>query len=148
MNIESADTDAWTIAENTNSDSPTVLRFRPNLERFIGDERYPRRLIIAWSYEATNSSGMPTNEQTKKLQEFEDALIASLDPERLAILAFVFTTKGTREWHFYISSVDQVGPKINEALADKPGLPIELEAVDDPDWSELSAVLSQVSPKD
>jgi len=144
MEIPSADIAAWSIAKGTNPDKPTVLRFRPNLAAFIGDARYPRRLIIFWSFEG-GPSGLPDHGQAEEMGAFEDAIIAALDPDRLAILAFVFTASGQREWHFYVSDVGQVGERINEALAGKPIFPIELHVEDDPDWSEFAAVIQGCS---
>lgn len=146
MEIPSADVDAWNVANGTNPDRPTILRYRPQLEQFIGDRRYPKRLSVFWSYEADNSSGMPSDAQSAELGAFEDAITAALDPDRIGILAFVFTCSGQREWHFYVSDIDQVGARINLALADQPGLPIELQVEDDPEWDEFKNVLGKCSP--
>jgi hypothetical protein len=140
MKIEAANTDAWNIAKGKNPEKPTVLRFRPSLESHLGDPNYPKRLIILWQYDAADSSGMPTDTQSADMKDFEDLLIEALDPERLAILAFIFTTAGTREWNFYLSDVDEVGTRINKALSSVPQLPISLTVVDDPQWDELRQV--------
>ena len=140
MKLEAANTDAWNIAKGKNPERPTVLRFRPSLEAFLGDEAYPRRLTIVWQFEAADATGMPTDTQSADMKEFEDMLIAALDPDRLAILAFVFTTAGTREWNFYLSDVSEVGIRINQALSTIPQLPIDLTVEDDPNWDELRQV--------
>jgi len=75
------------------------------------------------------------------MKNFEDMLIETLDPDRLAILAFVFTTNGTREWNFHLSNVSEVSIRINKALSTVQKLPIELIVEDDPNWNELRQVL-------
>ena len=140
MKLEAASTDAWNIAKGKNPEKPSVLRFRPSLEGFLGDENYPRRLMIVWQFEAADATGMPTDTQSADMKDFEDMLIHALDPDRLAVLAFVYTTGGTREWHFYLSDVSEVGIKINQALSNIPQLPIELTVEDDPNWDELRQV--------
>ena len=141
MPISSADLDAWNIAEGTIQGKPSLIRFRPNLENHLGDIAYPRRLTITWEYREDNSSGMPSSKQSDEMKRFEDAIIASLDPERLAILSFIFTNAGIREWHFYVSDVSAVGNKINMALASFQKLPISMQVENDPNWDELRQVL-------
>lgn len=140
MKIEAVNSDAWNIAKGTNPEKPTVLRFRPSLEAFLGDKNYPRRLAITWKFEPVDTSGMPSDTQSADMKDFEYLLIEALDPDRLAILAFVFTSSGSREWHFYLSDVSEVGIRINRALANVPKLPIELNVEDDPNWDELRPV--------
>ncbi len=140
MKIEAANTDAWNIAKGKNPEKPTVLRFRPSLEAFLGSEDYPRRLVIIWQFEAADATGMPTDNQSADMKDFEDMLIEVLDPDRLAVLAFVFTTAGSREWNFYLSDVSEVGIRINKALSTVPPFPIDLTVEDDPNWDELRQV--------
>lgn len=140
MEIPSAETDAWHLAEGEVEGKPSLLRFRPNLEPFLGLPTHDRRLAISWEYEQENTSGMPSDAQSDDMRAFEDAIVNALDPDRLAILAFTYTGDGFREWHFYVGDVDEVGSRINAALADFPELPIALEVQDDPDWDELRAV--------
>lgn len=138
--IPPSDTDFWNLAEGEKHGQPTLIRYRPKLEGHLGDPRYPRRLTITWNYE-TNSSGMPSDAEADAMRTFEDALDAALDPERLAILAFIHTHGGTRRWHYYVADMGAVGNRISEALADTPQFPIELAVEDDPDWHEMRMVL-------
>lgn len=84
---------------------------------------------------------MPNELQNAELGNFEDSVVDALDATELAILAFVFTCSGQREWHFYVSDIGAVGQAINEALAGQPVLPIELTVEDDPEWSKFNSVL-------
>lgn len=146
MKIEAANTDAWNIAKGKHPERPTVLRFRPSLQAFLGDEAYPRRLMIVWKFEPTDATGMPTDTQSADMKDFEEMLLDTLDPDRLAVLAFVYTADGTREWHFYLSDVSEVGIRINKALANIPQLPIELTVEDDPNWEELGQIFQMCQP--
>ncbi|MDQ8195346.1 DUF695 domain-containing protein [Coraliomargarita sp. SDUM461004] len=140
MKIVAANSDAWSIAKGKDPNNPSVLRFRPSLQHFLADANYPRRLTIVWTFEVTDSSGMPSDTQSADMKVFEDRLLEALDPDLAAILAFVYTTRGTREWHFYLSDVNEVGIRINQALASVPKLPIQLNVEDDPNWDELRQV--------
>jgi len=88
-------------------------------------------------------SYLPTDDQSEELKHFEDSLQMELDPDRVAILAFVFTSGGIREWNYYCGDMAQVAERINAALADSPNLPITLSSLSDADWSEMRKVLSQ-----
>lgn len=142
MNISSANTDAWVLAEGQFQGKPSLLRFRPGLREYAGNPNYPRRLIVKWPYNEDDPSGMPSSSQSDELGSFEDALVDALDTERLAILAFVFTHAGVREWHFYIGDASEVGKRINLALSDYPKLPISLQVENDSGWNEFLMVLN------
>lgn len=61
--------------------------------------------------------------------------------EEGAILAFVITQDGCANLNFYTASSEWFFERLNEALADKPPVPIEITAEEDPRWSEYLAVL-------
>lgn len=137
--IPSAASDAWNIAEGVSQGKPSLLRYRPSLKKLLGDDRYPKVLLIEWRYDAANSSGMPNDPQTEEMRSLEDTLQSSLDVDRAAILAFIRTGSGVRTWHYYVSDLAEVGERSNQVL--EPGLPIQLAVEDDPQWQKLSNVL-------
>ena len=141
--IPLAENDAWNNATGNSRGKSVLIRYRPNLEKFLGDARYPKLLTIAWQYDELNSSGMPSSEQSDEMRIFEDLVQSQLDQDGTAILAFVHTRSGIRRWNYYISDTDAVGARINEALSDRPGLPIELSVEDDAEWSEMRLLLDQ-----
>ena len=146
MKIAAAQTDAWNIAKGKNPEQASLLRFRPSLQKFLADENYPRRLTITWDFSPGDADGMPTDTQSADMKDFEKLLLDALDPDRLAILAFVYTTRGSREWHFYFSDADEVSQRINQALAGVPTLPIQLHVEEDPNWEPLRQVYQICTP--
>ena len=140
MEIPSADNDAWNTAEGKMNGRPSLIRFRPNLKGHLGNPKYPKRLTIFWDYGDDELTGMPTSEQIDEMKVFEDALVNALDPGLFGIFAFAYTSAGTREWHFYVNKVSEIQYRINQALAEFPKLPIELQIEDDADWGELKQV--------
>ena len=142
LEIPSAETSAWNIAEGESEGMPRLIRYRPDLESHIGDSNYPKRLVIIWDYEIDNTSGMPSEQLSEEMKSFEDALVGTLDPDRLAVLTFVLTNAGSREWHYYVNDVQEAGNRINSALSEFAKLPLHLQVEDDPNWEQLSAVYS------
>lgn len=142
MEIQSSDIAPWNIAESDSEGSPRVIRYRTDLEPFIGHHEYCQRLVIVWEYDIDNTSGLPSSELSDEMREFEDKLVPELDKGRLAILAFVYTHEGIREWHFYIRDLHTLADKINVSLKDLPKLPITIQVEDDPEWEQISLVYS------
>lgn len=141
--IPSADTDAWNNAKGNSGGLPVLFRYRPTLAAFLGDSRYSRRLVIAWHYPITNSSGLPSDDQSDEMRLFEDLLQSHLDSDGSAILAYIRTHSGTRHWNYYISDAQILSKRINEALANQPKFPIELEVEDDPGWTGMRKLLER-----
>jgi len=144
LEIPLADTDAWTIAEGKDRGKPSFIRYRPNLQSYVGDSRYPRRLVIIWEFDPQNNSGMPSEELNDNMRALEDAIDGALDPDRLAVLAFVYTKTGVREWHFYLEDVSEASLRINDALSKLPIYPISLQVEDDKNWDALCDVFKLV----
>ncbi|TLU59458.1 DUF695 domain-containing protein [Thalassotalea litorea] len=138
--IPSADSASWNIAESKPEGQPRLIRYRPDLEPYLGNPNYPKRLVIIWDFEIDNSSGMPSQQLVEDMKSVEDALISSLDSDRLAILAFVLTNPGSREWHYYIGDIEEVGNRINSALSTFPKLPLHLQVEEDPEWEQIKTV--------
>ena len=142
MRIPTADEDAWNNAEGKNNGRLSYIRYRPGLQEYLGNPAYSRRLTIFWDYEDDGLGGMPSSELSDQMKDFEDSLVHELDPDRAGILAFIYTSAGTREWHFYLKNDCEISLRINQALSVFPKLPIELQMQDDPEWAELKGVYS------
>ncbi len=84
---------------------------------------------------------MPNDSQSEEMRNLEDALQSCLDGDRAAILAFVRTGSGLRTWCYYIQEVAEISERINRVL--EPGLPIQLEVMNDPEWQSLRTVYEQ-----
>jgi len=140
--IPSADTSSWVLVKNWTKDKVQLIRYRPDLKSYFGNSNYPKRLVIIWDYEVDTSSGMPSNQLSNEMRAMEDALVEALDSDRIAILSFVLTNYGSREWHFYANNMQEINNRINLAFSHLPKLPIHLQVEDDPNWEELRAVYS------
>ena len=138
----SADNDTWTIAEGELGGRQLLIRFRPNLAEFDGRANFPMKLTARWTYGDDGDSGMPNVEQSDAMQVLEDALVAELEIDNTAILAFIYTTQGMREWHMYFSDLEKLQNAINRATVDMPGLPLEMEADEDPDWEDIFGLIA------
>lgn len=136
----SADVDAWTGGTAELDEWPMIIRFRPDLQMFPGRHHYPSRLVISWDFGIDNEAGMPSDSVTDQMRSFEDAIVPAFDAERAGILAFVITHKGVREWHFQFTDINHVSKTLNEALCVLPRMPLDITAIEDPEWSQYLAI--------
>ena len=127
--------ESWVVDEGELENGlPFILRFREDLP----DERELKKLntliVISWLFETENGTGMPTDEVLNQMEDFENLLDDALVEKGTARLMTVFTGEGVREWQFYTDDEEFFMRKFNEAMADKPVLPLEIEALEDENW--------------
>lgn len=143
--IPSANSDTWNNAEGLQNGMRSLIRYRPELEQFLGMDEYQKRLIVFWDFDGKSSNGMPREAEISRMKKLEDLLISALDYDRTGILVLVYTCSGTREWHFYVSDIAEVQQRINEKLANQEPFPIQLQVEDDSNWQKLRQVYSLLS---
>ena len=132
----------WFLAAGRSS----MIRARRNLLPLAVDSGLSERVVVAWQCRAPLDSGLPSAADYEELAQFEELLVRFF--EYGAILAFVITQDGSANLNFYTSSQDWFLERLNDALADKPVMPIELSGAEDPDWSEYRAVLEAIGMGD
>lgn len=135
--------DQWSLAEGENNSAPFILRFRPHLLPFVELQQYNIRLMVLLKYEIFTSNLLPSDEQYEMFERFENEIIVEVESNLSAVLAFVYTWNGQREWHFYTVNFKDAEDKITKILNDinYSGI-IELQVEEDPEWNEYNSVLS------
>lgn len=109
--------DTWTTAEGSFENAPFLLRFRPHLKPFIDSGKFDNRLIILWVYKTDDSCMLPSKDDMALMATVEDTLVASLETDVQAILSFVYTNNGHKEWHWHTRDSNESKKRINQALA-------------------------------
>jgi len=126
--------DSWSIAEGQHNGSALVTRFRPNLTSLAGHPGYPKRLEITWSFRSLGNNRMPSPEEGKAMEVFENRLVPVVEKDNLAILTAVVTNDGKRIWFFYVSNVSEFGKRLTNMPQEKERYPIALSATTDANW--------------
>src|SRR5262249_4266197 len=119
-----------------------IVRARPHIKQLAGHPHYERRLNVTWRYGDDGKTGMPSPELNLEMHSFELRLFEALEDQNHAIAVAVVTHAGSREWIFYSLDVNESVRRINDAFAQEPQRPLELEAVDDPNWAEYTGILA------
>jgi len=143
-----ADVGAWFIAEGESDGLPTLIRGRTGLGELRGHASLGKRLTVVWQMQDFTELGMPTDVESERMRECENALCEAIEEEGLGILTLAFTHDSRREWSFYVSDIEAVGASINDALPHDPPLPIELSMTEDPGWSEYEAMMQGTGQND
>jgi|SRR5215213_4674308 len=127
--------ESWAINEGSLENGlPFILRFREDLPDDKEIERLNRLIVISWFFESADGTGMPKEADLQQMEDFEDLMDEALVEKGTARLMTVFTGEGIREWQFYTDDEEFFIEKFNEAMAGKPVLPLEIEALEDENW--------------
>lgn len=90
---------------------------------------------VGWNYNAL-PDGMPEEADARLMEQATDALMAAFKRDKVAYLTGIYTGDGRRDWIFYTKNLAIFGTVFNRALEDVDQMPLEIEALDDPDWEE------------
>ncbi len=140
--------DVWFQADGEYQGRPSLLRGRHGMDALIAHPELSRRLVVRWDFGDDGASGMPSERESEEMAAFENAAVPELEADMTAVLTFVLTHAGVREWTFYFSSVDAVASRLDEALLHLPRYPLQMVADDDADWTEYRDMLASLDGLD
>jgi hypothetical protein len=128
--------DCWSLVMGKHDDD---LRFgyREGFCDVVDFTGYSRVLIITWAFNHEGDSGIPSQDETSEMEDFENKLVESLEHDFHAMLTAVITERGTRQWIFYISELSECERRINGIPQKAERYPIELVVETNADWSYL-----------
>jgi hypothetical protein len=134
--------DPWIVGETESEDGDgLIIRCRAALPSPEARKGWPHLILVGWSYEADDDSGMPPKKEDRQMEAFEDAVGAAVEASGAGVLAASLTGGGVREWRFYTLGPDAFMDALNTALDKHPEYPLEFDAFDDPEWNALAELL-------
>jgi hypothetical protein len=133
------DSFSWSVGTANQDGRPLVIRFR-QIPNTFNKQLYPYRLNLFWRMNASTQAGLPDESESEKLEQFEDRLIESVEPDAFAILAVVLTGGGEREFVFH--SKDRAGfvDRLTHMPQEQERYPLDIQAYHDPAWDYLDSV--------
>ena len=123
---------ATAISSNVNNGRKIIFRYAKEFSATFDRASQPIRVIIVWKYQS--ESGQPIAEDHEQMNLLENALESVLKDDGFATLSLVSTGEGLREWTYYVKSEDDFMLRLNCALAEMPGFPIDIHTAYDPNW--------------
>jgi len=133
---EILENDSWSLAEGEEDGKPLYIRFRGEFRERPDVSAFPRLVRILWSYDA-DDRGLPTPEAIPRLKDFEQRLVAAVQPGGIGVLVAAVTNNGQREWMFYASGLKAFERALNEIQEGQELYPIDVSSARDPQWSGL-----------
>lgn len=112
-----------------------IITGRDYLNQFIESGKFKERIEIKWKY-ASDSTGMPTEEEAKRMEMMEEALVKAVEKNKLAIHTASYTGGGEKTWVFYTRTMPVFFQELNTALAELEAFPLEFYAEKDLEWEE------------
>lgn len=134
---------SWSVAEGYCNDLPIIIRFRQFPDSFPRAD-YPHRLNIFWSLVSPADSGQPSDVELRQLHDFEDHLLAAVEPDNQAILAIVLTANNQREFVLHTRETDDFIRRLTEMPQEEVRYPIEIHHNEDAIWDYVVRILADI----
>jgi hypothetical protein len=136
--------DQWIVGHSDeDDDGPLIVRCRAHLPEPAARKAWEHLVLIGWSYEDADGTGLPPKAVDKQMDAFEEAVAASVQNSGAGVLVASITGGGVREWRFYTLGPDAFMDALNTALETHPEYPLEFDAFEDPDWNALAEILPE-----
>lgn len=134
--------DEWfTVLSSDDEGRIVYVNGRLSLEEFRKSRKLSVRIELRLPYEM-GSDGMPTEETAELILQIEERIRPKMEKDKLAILTGNHIGGGVKYWVFYCRTERVFEERLNEALADLPLLPLEIDVDLDADWEEYLDMLS------
>lgn len=134
-----ADSSSWLLLKYRHEGYPVVMKVIKELPPGSVRDRFRWLTVISWRYERTENNGMPLPAVNSQMVDLEHA-IDDIQEDDLCVQVYSKTGNGLKELVYYINDRDEFMKAFNEALADHPTYPLDIEFFDDPDWGDLQTV--------
>lgn len=133
----------WLILETTEAGRPVIVSARKDLPSPEVRRQFPWATTIEWFY-PVGERGMPSDELLKSMYAFEDRLETQVVMQQLSMLALTRTGNGLREWTYYAKEKGVAENQITSLAKASPAHTIRVKVHEEPTWSSLQDVLSNV----
>jgi uncharacterized protein DUF695 len=131
-NSPSVSNDQWSVAQGEKNGKPLLIRYRTSRPHGVEPTAFPFLLSATWSYQP-NEFGMPSAEEMKSMDKFEDAL-AALEGSQTAHLMVILTGNGERDWLWYARGEEEAMHQVNQALKGHKRYPVQFSVQKDRAW--------------
>ena len=136
------DSFSWTGVETEYNGRPLLVRF-VTLPKGFPKSKYPERLNIFWKMsESPDDIGLPTEQESTKLEIFENRLCESVHVDEHSVLIMALTCNGEKEFVFHTADVSGFIRRLTAMPQEEERYPITLQRYDDPNWAYFESVTS------
>ena len=129
------------IGEVKEDGLPVIYKFVDEYPSTEVRANYPWVTVISWKYDGSSRNGMPPDDINQRMITLERVMEKSLDNEGYSRHAYSRTGNHLKELVYYISDREAFISAFNDALANHPRYPIEINFYEDPEWEDFQVIL-------
>ena len=134
----------WAGAESQYDGHLLLKRFR-EIPGTFPRSKYPQPINIFWEMIETDENGLPTENEFRRLETFEDRLVNAIERDAQSILVAALSCDGEKEFVFYTTDVSGFMERLTNMPQEKERYPITIQKSDDPAWSYFEAVVPKAA---
>jgi hypothetical protein len=134
---------SWLILETTEAGRPVIVSARKEVPGPDIRRQFPWATTIEWYYPAVGR-GMPSDELLKNMYAFEREIESRVVATQLSMHALTRTGNGLREWTYYVIDRRVAEDQMAELAKASPAETISVKVHQEPDWTALQNVLSNI----
>ncbi len=128
--------DNWSAKEVGYKDSELITFFIKNIgaSEISGHPKLNDLIYLTISYDPANEQGFPSDEDYKKLSDFQDIYIPKIELESDSIQVASVLKNGIYDFLFYVSNPDKFVGSTNKNNSKIKSFKVDLELSNDPKW--------------
>lgn len=137
MSVPAEMEDCWALKEFTTPDSPEVAYFRKNETPAItpGHSTYPFQVYFTLNYNPKDETGLPSDTDTELLYSFEEAAVAQLEHDQLAVMVATVVQSGVKDHLFYTRDPEEFSRRADILLVEVAGFSPAYQIQRDSAWN-------------
>jgi hypothetical protein len=132
----------WTVAQGMVEGRAMIVRINSAARALVSDAELRHRIGVAVPLLAPDADGMPSAQESQRLNDVEDALCAAFDDGRRSVELLVITTSGMREFVFHTSDPHHVDRSVPAVRAQFPEYQVQLIIEEDTNWDVYQQLAS------
>jgi hypothetical protein len=133
----------WLLAQGERDGFPMIVRMAGAWTGLAPVPGYDHHVIVSVRYPHRRPNGLPSSEDTDRLESIETQLCGLLEAEQASHCVLVITNNGLRDFIFYTRDVEGVQRKLETAGPLFQGFAVELAIEPDDAW-EIYAAFSRM----
>lgn len=120
---------------------PVIFKLVDEFPDQVTRAALPWLTVISWKYDGSSTNGMPSEGANEAMVMLEQGIEDSLLREGFMQHAYSRTGNGLKQLVYYIADRDEFMAAFNDALADHPRYPIEINFYYDSEWEDFRKLL-------
>lgn len=133
----------WIGAEGSRNGQTLLIRARYIPDAFLAPPSLPHLLVPTYSYQPSDNTGLPSQDQYERIASFESGPIDAMEEQRIGVAMVIRTGSGSVRYFCYVRNIDEAVAAISERLHGDD--PVEFAGDSDPTWAEYRRLTGMIA---